>query len=150
MKKIILFLTVLSLLFISCQVPQRTAQKQRVHTYKVEQSDNTWLYYYVLFTNNGGYYYYSSSVPVTTFTGVEFVPAQSTDFLPTGATEVQSEFVSPSELPESVSQDVNVESIEIDHDSPESVGGESDGSVPDAGESSSGDSGGGDGGGSSD
>ena len=148
MKKILfLMLSVVTLLFVSCDQPHHRASQKTVHSYtqNVTNPDGTTslLYWYLLTNSNGHYYYYSSPTPVTSFSNVTWTessanPITGNEFQATSDVNVSNTEFSP-DMQSNFTESSGFESPAESSPSSSESGGFDGGSSS----SSSGDSGGG-------
>jgi hypothetical protein len=111
---IILIALVTALTLPSCHNKNKHKEDvYNVQSYKVSQSDGTWLYYYVLLSDRGGYYYYSSTVQTNSFTGVQFTQSSTLPFDQSSAEQLPSIEVEPGGLPGTVESNVTETEVEV-------------------------------------
>lgn len=152
MKKLILFLGILSIL--SCK-EHKTNRKIVIHTFRktnISTNNDDALFWYILATSNNQFYYFSSINPVNDFSNVIWVGSTTLPKDFNGKEEIETKAIDEEELPEEIQDEWDqtlTEITESDSNSP-SVDNENTDSEDNSGDSDSGDSGGdsgGDGGG---
>lgn len=112
MKKIILFLTLITLSLASCR-PNQHSQNHQVSEYRhYDDATNSWLWYYVLF-NNGTRYYYSSPTQITNYSSISNWSRNSfSNYTPSSEELSNTESISTNELNSEFTESNGFESAE--------------------------------------